>query len=121
MKTLSLGTNCWFRLFYERLTAPIMRFIRPKPTSSPMDHQNQHRNKHSDNEQTLDQLKKGEAAVVKRLITSDNKNLQKLLAMGILPGRIVRVVQKYPAFILQIEHTQAAMDRNLAEKIIIEQ
>ena len=68
---------------------------------------------------TLDKLKKGESAVVKRLITNDSKNLQKLLAMGILPGRIVKVLQRYPAYILEIDRTQAAMDKELAKKIVL--
>ncbi|MCF8335918.1 MAG: ferrous iron transport protein A [Bacteroidales bacterium] len=70
-------------------------------------------------EVTLDKLKKGQSAVVKRLITEDSKNLQKLLAMGILPGRIVKVLQRYPVFILKIHRTQAAMDKELAQKIVL--
>ncbi|MBS3769329.1 MAG: FeoA family protein [Bacteroidales bacterium] len=73
----------------------------------------------AEGEITLDMLKKGQSAVVKRLITEDSKNLQKLLAMGILPGRIVRVLQRYPVFILEIDRTQAAMDKDLARKIVL--
>ena len=73
----------------------------------------------SHNEFTLDKLKNGETAVVKRLITGDSKNLQKLLAMGILPGRIVKVLQRYPAYILEIDRTHAAMDTELAKKIVL--
>ena len=68
---------------------------------------------------TLDKLKTGESAVVKRLITEESKNLQKLLAMGILPGRLVKVLQRYPAYILEIDRTQAAMDTQLAKKIVL--
>jgi Fe2+ transport system protein FeoA len=39
--------------------------------------------------------------------------------MGIVPGRILQVVQTYPVFILQIDQTQVAMDKELAEEIII--
>ncbi|MGM0530717.1 MAG: FeoA family protein [Bacteroidota bacterium] len=73
----------------------------------------------AESEITLDMLKKGQSAVVKRLITEDSKNLQKLLAMGILPGRIVKVLQRYPVFILEIDRTQAAMDKELAGKIVL--
>jgi Fe2+ transport system protein FeoA len=68
---------------------------------------------------TLDKLKTGESAVVKRLSTEESKNLQKLLAMGILPGRLVKVLQRYPAYILEIDRTQAAMDTQLAKKIVL--
>ena len=57
--------------------------------------------------------------MVQRLDTSDSKNLQKLLAMGIVPGRIIRVLQTYPAYILQIDRTQVAMDRGLAARITV--
>ena len=73
-----------------------------------------------DKEIALNKLKKGETGVVKRLITEDSKNLQKLLAMGIVPGRIIQVIQTYPVYILRIDQTQMAMDEQLAERIIVE-
>jgi len=73
-----------------------------------------------DKEVVLNKLKKGETGVVKRLVTTDSKNLQKLLAMGIVPGRILQVIQTYPVYILQIDQTQMAMDEQLAERIIVE-
>ena len=69
---------------------------------------------------TLTTLKKGESAVVKRLVTHESKNLQKFLAMGILPGRIVRVLQRYPAYIVEVDRTRVAMDQELARGIVIQ-
>jgi DtxR family Mn-dependent transcriptional regulator len=69
---------------------------------------------------SLHELKSGETAIVKRLKTHNTKNLQKLLAMGIVPGRIIQVIRTYPVCILQIDNTQAAMDKELAEQIVIE-
>ena len=68
----------------------------------------------------LNKLKKGETGVVKRLITNESKNLQKLLAMGIVPGRIIQVIQTYPVYILRLDNTQMAMDEQLAVRIIVE-
>lgn len=83
-------------------------------------HGNQNKSDSPDKKEiTLDRLKKGQSAVVKRLITEDSRNLQKLLAMGILPGRIVRVIQRYPVYILEVDRTRAAMDKELAQKIIL--
>jgi Fe2+ transport system protein FeoA len=73
----------------------------------------------SPEEVSLDKLGKGESAKVKRLITEDSKSLQKLLALGIIPGRILRVLQRTPVYILEIEHTQVAIDKKLASKIIL--
>ncbi len=71
------------------------------------------------NEKPLNQFKSGETSTVKRFSTKEDKTLQKLLAMGIVPGRTIIVKQTYPVFILQIDKTQAAMDKELAESIIM--
>lgn len=104
------------RLLKEWLDEAMLSF-RPEKETGPMD--NERNSDLPKDEFTLDKLKTGESAVVKRLITEDSKNLQKLLAMGILPGRIVKVLQRYPAYILEIDRTQAAMDTELARKIIL--
>lgn len=110
--------SCGLSRLLRLMTATwMMPFIIPKNNThmyyNPVDYQP------SKKEITLDRLKKGETGMVQRLDTSNSKNLQKLLAMGILPGRIIRVLQTYPAFILQIDRTQAAMDRGLAQRIIV--
>ena len=48
-----------------------------------------------------------------------DKKLQKLMAMGILPGVSIQVVQKFPSFILKIGHSQIAMDEEMAKDIFI--
>ena len=106
------------RLLKEWLDEAILSF-RPVKETGPM--YNEGSSELPKNEFTLDKLKKGESAVVKRLITEDSKNLQKLLAMGILPGRIIRVLQRYPAYILEIDRTQVAMDKGLAQKIVLKE
>lgn len=53
------------------------------------------------------------------LHTKDNKKLQKLMAMGILPGVSIQVLQKFPSYVLKIGHSQVAMDREMAEVIQI--
>jgi len=117
MKTPHYKTIASLRLFQLWLEDTVMSFILPK-TKDHMYRSNPQQEP-SQQEKSLDQMKKGEVGVVARLITTDSKNLQKLLAMGILPGRIVKVLQTYPAYILQIDRTQAAMDRELAGRIII--
>ncbi len=86
--------------------------------TAPMHETHQEPGEH-DRGTSLVRLGKGETAIVERLRTDDTKNLQKLLAMGIVPGRIIRVLQTYPVFILQIDRTQAAMDRQLASSILV--
>jgi len=108
------------RLFYSEWGVKMMPFQNFKEPV--IMYNNTRKPSSSDNEEiTLDNLAKGQSAVVKRLITEDSKNLQKLLAMGILPGRIVRVVQRYPVYIVEIDRTQAAMDKELAQKIVLKE
>ncbi|MCF8231996.1 MAG: ferrous iron transport protein A [Bacteroidales bacterium] len=67
----------------------------------------------------LNKLAKGDSGVVKRLAVNDNSHLHKFLAMGIVPGRVIQLMRTSPVFILQIDNTQAAMDKELAEQIIM--
>ncbi|MFA5180448.1 MAG: metal-dependent transcriptional regulator [Syntrophales bacterium] len=61
----------------------------------------------------------GTKSKVAYLHTKDNKKLQKLMAMGILPGVTVQILQKFPSYVLKIGHSQVAMDREMAEAIRI--
>ena len=81
--------------------------------------QENHKPEPSGDEVPLAALKKNESGIVARLNTEDNKDLQKLLAMGILPGRSLRVLQRYPVYILEVERTQVAMDKELARLILL--
>lgn len=62
---------------------------------------------------------KGAKGKVAYLHTKDNKKLQKLMAMGILPGVSIQVVQKFPSFVLKIGHSQVAMDEEMARDVFI--
>lgn len=59
---------------------------------------------------------KGKVAYIQ---TKDHKKLQKLMAMGILPGMSVTVIQRYPAYVLQVGQSQFAVDKELAGLISV--
>jgi DtxR family Mn-dependent transcriptional regulator len=61
----------------------------------------------------------GEEGVVAYLSTRDNREIQKLMAMGILPGSDIRLVRLFPSYIFAIGHSQFTVDRSLAEKIFV--
>ena len=67
----------------------------------------------------LTKLHKGDAATIVSLSTRKIQQLRKLMVFGIFPGAMVKVLQTFPAFVLQIEYTQLALDREIAEKIIV--
>ncbi len=51
--------------------------------------------------------------------TKDHKKLQKLMAMGILPGVSIMLLQKYPSYVFQVGQSQYAVDAELAEPIFV--
>lgn len=57
--------------------------------------------------------------VVAYLSTRDNREIQKLMAMGILPGSDIRLIRLFPSYIFAIGHSQFTVDRALAEKIFV--
>lgn len=65
-------------------------------------------------------LKPGQAAKIIGLNTADHKKLKKLMALGILPGMLLRVEQGFPFCLFRIENAQIATDRELAGDILIE-
>jgi ferrous iron transport protein A len=71
------------------------------------------------NPMSLTILKTGEKATVVGIRTEDRVKLRKLTAFGILPGVGVKVIQKYPAIVIQVGYTQVALDEAIASEIII--
>jgi DtxR family Mn-dependent transcriptional regulator len=65
----------------------------------------------------LSELSPGDRGRVAYLRTGDSRRLQKLLALGILPGVAVEMLQRFPSFVFQIGHSQMAVDREMAEGI----
>ena len=67
----------------------------------------------------LTELKPGEAGEIAYLSASDDKKMQKLMSMGVLPGSDLCLVQKFPSFIFKVGHSQFAVDDILAREIHI--
>ena len=67
----------------------------------------------------LCELSPGDRGRVAYLRTGNSQRLQKLLALGILPGVEVEMLQRFPSFVFRIGHSQMAVDREMAEGIQI--
>jgi DtxR family Mn-dependent transcriptional regulator len=65
----------------------------------------------------LTELKSGETAEIAYLAASDDKKMQKLMSMGVLPGCTMTLVQKFPSNIFKVGHSQFAVDDVLAREI----
>jgi DtxR family transcriptional regulator, Mn-dependent transcriptional regulator len=63
--------------------------------------------------------KHGADGTVAYLATHDNRKIQKLVAMGILPGVDIKIIRQFPSHIFQIGYSQFAVDRPLAEVIYV--
>jgi DtxR family Mn-dependent transcriptional regulator len=65
----------------------------------------------------LTELKQGETAEIAYLAASDDKKMQKLMSMGVLPGTQMTLKQKFPSYIFKVGHSQFAVDDLLAREI----
>jgi len=53
------------------------------------------------------------------LAINDKERLHKLIAMGLLPGLQIRMIQKFPSYVFQIGQSQFAIDKEMAEGIYV--
>jgi DtxR family Mn-dependent transcriptional regulator len=67
----------------------------------------------------LTELKSGESGEIAYLAANDDKKMQKLMSMGVLPGIHLTLVQKFPSYIFKVGHSQFAVDDVLAREIYI--
>ncbi|MBN1958007.1 MAG: metal-dependent transcriptional regulator [Desulfuromonadales bacterium] len=67
----------------------------------------------------LTELKPAETGEIAYLAASDDKKMQKLMSMGVLPGSQLSLVQKFPSYIFKVGHSQFAVDDTLAREIYI--
>ena len=49
----------------------------------------------------------------------DQRILHKLTALGLLPGVRVRLLRRFPCYLIELGHTQIALDRELASAIVV--
>ena len=61
----------------------------------------------------------GDHGVVTYLATREDREVQKLMAMGILPGASIRLIQRFPSYVFQLGYSQFAVDRPLAAVIYV--
>lgn len=70
------------------------------------------------------QLKELEVGSKGRIIfikPSESSRLERLATMGIVPGSIIRLKQKRPSFVLEIDETSLAVDTGIANEIYVKE
>jgi DtxR family transcriptional regulator, Mn-dependent transcriptional regulator len=68
---------------------------------------------------SCDQLQVGESARVAYFSTREHSRLLKLSALGISPGISIRLIQKWPAYVIQCEETEIALESEVAKNIYV--
>jgi len=67
----------------------------------------------------MTELKPGATGRIAYIQLKDGQRLQKLMAMGVLPGVKVRVVRDYPAVVFEAGYSQFAIDEDIAADIYV--
>jgi DtxR family Mn-dependent transcriptional regulator len=67
----------------------------------------------------LADLSEGESGRIAYIHTAERGTLEKLIAMGALPGAEVSVIQTFPSYVFQVGQTQVAVDRQIADSIYV--
>jgi DtxR family Mn-dependent transcriptional regulator len=64
----------------------------------------------------LSELNPGDEGEVKYLV-ADEPVLQKILTLGMLPGKRFRIIRVFPAYVVQLGNTNFAIDKTIADTI----
>ena len=67
----------------------------------------------------LSQLTPGQKGKVAYIYAPESSQLQKLMAMGILPGAPVALIQRFPSYVFGTGKTQFAVDKEIANSIYV--
>lgn len=65
----------------------------------------------------LTEFKSNEEVEIAFIQTADSKKMQKLMAMGVLPGNRMVLLQTFPSYIFRIGYSEFAVDSNMAREI----
>jgi DtxR family Mn-dependent transcriptional regulator len=67
----------------------------------------------------LSELRSGESGRITYISTTNHHRLDRLSALGLFPGRIVRVHQSEPLFVVFLEETQLALEKEIVGEIFV--
>ena len=67
----------------------------------------------------LSQMKQDQEGRIAYIHSKARDRLQKLMAMGVTPGMRIRIIQRFPSHVFQIERTQIAVDEQIADEIFV--
>jgi Fe2+ transport system protein FeoA len=65
-------------------------------------------------------LQPGQSATVVTVAGGDSNRQERLSMYGIMPGALITLRQRQPAFVLHIGFTELSLDRDVADSILVE-
>jgi len=68
---------------------------------------------------SLTELNANEKGEIAYLQTTDSGKLQKLMALGVLPGNNVQLIQSYPTYVFRVGFSEFAIDEAMARDIFV--
>lgn len=68
---------------------------------------------------SLAKLSPGDAGRIVYVLTREHPQLHRLMSLGILPGARISVHQVFPSFVIQVEETQIALEKDIAKEIYV--
>lgn len=67
----------------------------------------------------LTELNIGDIGTVVYILSKKHPRLHKLMSFGIVPSAKIKIHQKFPSYVIQIEETQIAMDEDIVKDIYV--
>ena len=67
----------------------------------------------------LTDLNPGQKGKIAYIQSRQSDEIQKLMAIGILPGTGIGLIRRYPSYVFQVGNTQYAVDKNIANEIYV--
>ena len=67
----------------------------------------------------LTELKSNQEGEIAYIQTGDSKKMQKLMAMGVLPGNRILLMQSFPTYIFRVGFSEFAIDTQMAREIFV--
>jgi len=61
----------------------------------------------------------GQEGEIAYIQTTDNRKMQKLMAMGLLPGNRITLTHSFPSYIFRVGFSEFAIDTPLAREIFV--
>ncbi|HXG24607.1 MAG TPA: FeoA family protein [Chthonomonadales bacterium] len=68
----------------------------------------------------LTRLKTGTSAIVLAFSETSSHDRNKLMALGVMPGASIRLLQRFPSYVIAIGYTQLALDKETAALIYVQ-